>query len=196
MPMYAVRHSSLSLAVALALATAASLASAAKPQIDLEDHFEFDASLSAPYLANADHARDFGLQFRFPGANDGTMIVWRVDVLDNAGAAVRTWHGESKLAEGLGAAQINWSEFDPQNGPVPYGFYKARMQAYALDNYSERLGYGTLAQRVDSALRNNANEAVEQTFDIQVGTMTPPSMPAFAPLRTGAHLRANAMSVA
>ncbi|TLY50406.1 MAG: carbohydrate-binding protein CenC [Gammaproteobacteria bacterium] len=195
MPMYAVRHSSLSLAVALALATAASLASAAKPQIDLEDHFEFDASLSAPYLANADHARDFGLQFRFPGANDGTMIVWRVDVLDNAGAAVRTWHGESKLAEGLGAAQINWSEFDPQNGPVPYGFYKARMQAYALDNYSERLGYGTLAQRVDSALRNNANEAVEQTFDIQVGTMTPPSMPAFAPLRTGAHLRANAMSV-
>ena len=194
MPMYAVRHRSLSLAVAFALAAAASLASAAKPQVDLEDHFEFDASLSAPYVANADHTRDFGLQFRFPGANDGTMIVWRLDVLDNAGAVVRTWRGESKLTDGFGAAQIAWSEFDPQNGPLPYGFYKTRMQAYALDNYSERLGYGTLAQRVDSALKANAGEMVEQESDIQVGTMTPPSMPAFEPLRTGNQMRTHAMS--
>ncbi len=194
MPLYAVSRRSLSFAVALALTTAASLASAAKPQVDLEDHFEFDAILSAPYLARADHTRDFAMEFRFPGANDGTMVVWRLDVLDNTGAAVRTWRGESKLTNGLGTTNVNWSEFDPQNGPLSYGFYKTRLQAYALDNYSERLGYGTLAQRVDGALKANGAEVVDQEWEIQVGSMPAPSMPAFDRLPVGAGVHTHATS--
>jgi len=198
MHLFGLRHQRLSLVIAGALAAASPFAvAAAGPGFDYEDHYEFDATLSAPYTAAADASRDFNLQFRFPGADDNTVVVWRLDIVNDAGFEVRTWRGESSLVHGIGAAQVHWSELDPQNGPLPYGFYHTRMRAYSLDPYAERgLSYGTLQQRVENALSDESHEVIEQTWDIQVGYVATPEMPAFAPLPVGAgpHLHAQSVS--
>ena len=54
--------------LALALAVGAFIAPAAAR--DYEDHYEFEASLDAPYRADAAHFRTFDMEFRFPGADE------------------------------------------------------------------------------------------------------------------------------
>jgi len=191
MPHLAARRR-LALVIALALGIGSPLAIAAPSSIDYEDHFEFDASLDAPYVADAAHSREFTLHFRFPGAADGSVIGWKLEIVDANGAVVRTWRGEETLQRGSVDAQVRWSEFGPQNGALPNGIYTARMSAYALPSY---LGggdtYGTLAQRVDAALGNSSNDIIEQDSEVKVGYVEPPLMPAFAPLPTSASTHAS-----
>ncbi len=197
MPLFALRHHRLSLVIAFALATTSPFAAATKPGFDYEDHYEFDATLGAPYLAAGDASRDFDLRFRFPGADYDTVVAWRLDIVNDAGFEVRTWHGEASLNSGVGAAQVHWSELDPQNGPLPYGFYHVRMRAYSLNPYTERgISYGSLQQRVERAFSDNADEVIEQTQDIQVGVVLPPEMSEFASLPVGAGTHLHAQSVA
>ena len=155
--------------------------------MDYQDHYEFEASLNAPYRAEADHSRTFGMQFRFPGADDGSIVAWRLDIVDADGFVVRTLRGESTLQLGEAQAQVRWSERDPQNGPLAFGFYQARMRAHAINSLTgSGYGYGALEQRVDHALAANSAEVEEQTFDIQVGNVARPAMPKFDALPTGA----------
>jgi hypothetical protein len=60
----------------LAATVALVLSAVATPilALDYQDHYEFEASLNAPYRASADHSRTFNLDFRFPGADDGSVI--------------------------------------------------------------------------------------------------------------------------
>jgi PKD repeat protein len=154
---------------------------------DYLDHYEFEASLHAPYRADANQSREFELQFHFPGADAGTVAAWRVDIISSNRTTVRTLRGESALNEiGDGTAKVVWSERDPANVGLAYGFYKARMQAYPLNPLTERsFGYGPLDQRVDRALLAHRDEIEEQSWDIQVGDVAPPRMPVFAHLPTG-----------
>ena len=172
----------------LALAVTACLfAAPAVHAMDYEDHYEFEASLSAPYMASADHYRSFQLDFRFPGADDGTLIAWRLDVMGDNGFVVRTFRGESQLTDGSAQETVRWSERDAQNGPLPNGFYKARMRAYAINPAIDHgLAFGGLQERVDRALAIDPAALREQTFDVQVGAMPKPAMPAFARLATNA----------
>ncbi len=113
------------LAIAFGLAVSSGTAFAT----DYQDHYEFEASLYAPYTASADHSRIFDLHFRFPGADDGTVVAWRVDIADDDGFTVRTLRGESHIVNGEGSQRVPWSERDPQNGSLAYGFYHVRMRA-------------------------------------------------------------------
>ena len=175
-----------SLARFIALATAVAAAPCVQA-MDYQDHYEFEASLNAPYRAAADHSRTFDLAFRFPGADDGSVVAWRLDIVDADGFVVRTLRGESTLQYGLAQAQVRWSERDPRNGPLGYGIYQARMRAHAINSLTgSGYGYGALEERVDHALAANAAEVEEQTFDIQVGNVARPVMPRFEALPTGA----------
>lgn len=177
--------------IALSLSGFAPVAQA----IDYQDHYEFEASLNAPYRAQADHSRTFELNFRFPGADDGSVVAWRLDIVDGDGFIVRTFRGEASLDAGIAGAQIHWSERDPQNGPLPYGFYQAHLRAHALNPLTQGgLAYRALDQRIDEALAVNEAEVEEQTFAIQVGPVAPPSMPAFKPLHTGGLMSATTQS--
>ena len=177
----------------LAIALGLSVSSGAVLATDYQDHYEFEASLHAPYTASADHSRLFDLHFRFPGADDGTVVVWRVDIADDDGFTVRTLRGESRIVNGEGSQRVPWSERDPQNGSLAYGFYHVRMRAYALNPLTERsFAYAPLNQRVEQALLINPDEVAEQTFDIQVGNMTKPVMPQFAALPTSASQKTSA----
>ena len=70
------------------------------------------------------------------------------------------------------------------------------MSACAINPLTQRsLAFGSLDQRVDRALTIDRQAVEEQTFDIQVGNLPKPSMPAFAALRSGAEARSLAKSV-
>jgi PKD repeat protein len=181
----ALRRRSLAQFIALAATVVAAPCAQA---MDYLDHYEFDAALSAPYRAAADHSRTFDLRFRFPGADDGTTVAWRLDITDSDGVIVRRLRGESTLGDGEGSAQVRWSERDPQNGPLAFGFYKVHLRAHALNPLTDSaLAFGPLDQRVDNALRFAEDD--DQVFDIQVGNVARPAMPAFAALPTGADAR-------
>jgi hypothetical protein len=170
----------------IALASCGFAAPAAQA-FDYQDHYEFEASLDAPYRAGPDHARTFGLQFRFPGAQDSSVVAWRLDIVDADGYPIRTLRGESTLLDGTAEAKARWSEGDPRNAPLSAGFYQVRMRAHAINALTGRgYAFGPLEQRVDDALSANASEVEEQTFDIQVGNVARPAMPKFDALPTGA----------
>ncbi len=165
--------------------------------VDYQDHYEFEASLNAPYRASTDHYRTFGLDFRFPGADAGSVVSWRLEILGDNGLVVRAFHGESFLTEGKADAQVRWSERDPANSPLAFGIYRARMTAYAINPITQRsLGLGGLDERVERALAFEPESNEVQQFDIQVGNLPRPAMVSFAPLERGASQGAATMSKA
>jgi len=160
---------------------------------DYLDHYEFEASLHAPYRADAHHARNFSLQFRFPGADDGDAVAWRLDLVDANGFELRSWRGEALLADGAGKATVNFSEHEMR---LADGIYRVRMRAYSLNPLTENgLRYRTVEERVDAALFAHARELEDQTFDIQIGNVPKPAMPTFQALATGARPQATTNSV-
>jgi hypothetical protein len=73
------RFSKLAHALCCALVVAAP-AYAARP-----DHTEFDATLAAPFLGAHGDAREFGLQFSFPEADDPSVVAWKLEVVSPEG---------------------------------------------------------------------------------------------------------------
>ena len=171
----------------------AATAFAAPRDSDYLDHYEFEASLHAPYRADSQHARNFDLRFRFPGADDGAAVAWRVDLVDMNGFELRTWRGESLLADGQGRAMVNFSEREMR---LADGIYHVRMRAYSLNPLTENgLRYRSVEERVDATLAAHRQELEDQTFDIQIGNVPKPSMPAFKPLASGARAQPTINSV-
>jgi len=165
--------------------------------MDYQDHYEFEASLNAPYRASTDHYRTFDLNFRFPGADAGSIVAWRLEILGDNDFVVRNFHGESFLDNGKADTQVRWSERDPANGPLAFGIYHARMTAYAINPITQRsLGLGGLDERVERALAFEPESNEVQQFDIQVGNLPRPAMVTFAPLARGASQDAVTMSKA
>ena len=177
----AIRISRIALAIALAVGVIIAPAAAR----DYEDHYEFEASLDAPYRADASHFRTFAMQFRFEGADEGSVVAWRLEIVNEDGFVARSWNGESYLRDGFADAQVRWSEREAQNGVMPYGVYQARMTAYAVNPITQgAIGLNSLDQRVEEALRLSPDEVVEQTSDLVVGSIVRPAMPEFGHLRT------------
>ncbi|GAC1627948.1 MAG: CehA/McbA family metallohydrolase [Nevskia sp.] len=145
---------------------------------NIQDHFEFEAQLSAPYRAETSSRRDVDLQFRFPGALPGTVAVWRVDLVDPASRVLRSWHGQTHIDDGKASDRLSWFERDPQNGLLAAGIYQLRLRATTLD--AGKLGivsFGSLQQGIDAVLAAGAVE--EQRWPIQIGEPARPSMPVF-----------------
>lgn len=158
------------LAPFLSLALWSGMAGAAVP----DDHREFEATLDAPYRGQGGDgglrlpdARTFTLSFDYPGLQRPQAAAWRLELLTRSGQPVMRWQGKATLSGGPVDVPVRWQGSIAGRRPAP-GTYRVRLHA-----------------RVDG-------EDVEQSWEIAVGELAAPALPAFAPLPTGRDARAPA----
>jgi hypothetical protein len=148
--------------------------------IDYADHYEFEGTLVAPFKADATGRRDVDLLFRFPGADNGTAIAWRLELLSPEDLVLRAWRGESRLDSGAAKDVLTWYERDRLNGLLPDDLYSLRLIATPLDaTKAGALATVALDERVDRILQLAGPDRQEQTFPIQIGN---PAKPAIVPM--------------
>lgn len=145
----------------------------------LPDHQEFGVALQVPFSATA--TRPITLHFEYPGAAPGTPIAWEVDVLDASGQVRRHWQGSTTLAKARDSlVRMNWDGRDAQRAALVSGYYTVRLRALALDDtVIARIGSG-LANQALALAQARAPELIEQQrYDVMVGSVAKPAMPAF-----------------
>jgi hypothetical protein len=143
------------------------------------DHREFEATLHAPYTGDATAgARIFTLDFDYPLVKRAQDVAWRVELVSPAGDVLRSWLGATRLSGKPASVALNWNG-QADNRPLADGVYQVRMQAIAQD----AAGKGKLSDAdVEQRLAAGADELVEQAWDISVGQVQQPAMPAFKAL--------------
>jgi hypothetical protein len=147
----------------------------------LPDHEEFDAALKVPFKAQGNRA--IGLYFSYPGVASGTPVAWTVDLLDTHGAVLRSWRGQAALRTGGTQAQVMWDGLGANGQALASGYYTVRLRAIALDNdVVARVGTGLAGQAMAAAQARAPQLVEEQRYDVLVGNIGAPAMPAFKPL--------------
>ena len=141
------------------------------------EHSEFEATLSAPYLGDGaagagrggagrgrPEARSFALSFDYPGLARRLSARWQLELIGPGGGKVlQRWQGSAPLGGQPREVTVRWQGLLNGRDPAP-GIYRVRMRAAA----GER----------------TAGETVEQSWEIAVGRLAAPAMPAFTPLPT------------
>jgi hypothetical protein len=149
------------------------------------DHHEFEATLEAPYRGERGDAREFVLHFAFPDATDPATVAWRLEVEDAAGNRVQSWYGEAPFYGKPVDVRVAWDGRDAARRALASAHYRVRLTAATGEPLLTRTQTGDLVARVEQAL-TQADHAIEQTWDIEVGTPPKPTMPAFDGLAVGA----------
>ena len=155
----------------LVAAIAASLAvSASAVEFATPDHYEFDASIAAPFRAQGGRF-PMQLHFDYPGAGDRTAAAWRLDVLAPDGRIVASDRGMTRLGGRHVLVPASWNGRTAQGPVAAPGYYTLRLQAVPtlVDPRDTR----PIPVRIDEAFRLFADERVEQTYDVQVGAVAP-----------------------
>ena len=152
------------------------------------DHREFEATLHVPYQADAKavaaktEARTFTLEFEYPHVARAQNISWRVELVSPAGQVVQHWQGVQRLYKKKVELKVRW-DGRIDNITTPDGLYQVRMQAVSHD--APLLGaVDTSDAAIEQALGAAGDELVEQSWDLALGKMAAPVMPAFQPLQT------------
>lgn len=144
----------------------------------LPDHHALEATLLAKPSAQ-------GMQFEvaasFPDAPSGMRSYWTIVVRNPAGAEIAVLPGESLLdSNGEARDQRSLTRSD-----LPAGWYSAELKATAIEPWMQgRINDDSLATRVSRALRFAPNGVVEQRWELPMGAIERPRMPAFAGLST------------
>jgi hypothetical protein len=172
---------SLSLALFLSLALGASQTGFASEQ----DHREFEATLHAPYTAQAaQEARTFTLEFSYPFARQAQNVAWRLELIDAAQRVIQRWQGAERLTGKPVEVKVNWSG-RAGDAALRDGVYQVRLVAVAVAAEAHAKG-APPADEVEALLDADGGEHIEQSWDIVVGEPDSVPMPAFAPLPTRA----------
>ena len=138
------------------------------------DHSEFEASLAAPYRGDASGARSFTLVFDYPLAAAPQSVAWRLELLAPNGRVVRRWDGAQALVRGPVSVDVRWNgRIGSGAAPAPAGMYRVRLQAWSR-------AAAAVAARVRAPAAPDA--VVLQQWDIAVGRIDAPPMPAFRAL--------------
>lgn len=166
---------------------------AAPMQIHHPDHYEFDASLSAPFHANAQGIYPLTLQFDYPGADRQTLAAWQVDVLDAKSHVVSRWIGETPLSTQHNKYVLTWNGRDNLGHSLNAGYYSVRLRAVPSANSAVGAG-ASLFDRVHRAFGLFRSEQVQQIYDITLGNPPAPQMPVFHALPHGAQARSGKSS--
>ena len=154
----------------------------------LPDHEEFETGLYVPFQGAG--VRTVLLHFSYPGAAQGTPVAWSVDLLDGQGHVQRNWQGQSALRAGGTQARVAWDGRGASGETLSPGFYTVRLRAIALDGDAvQRIGTGLPAGALAAASAKAPQLIEEQRYDVQVGSVARPQMPAFTALR---HARSGA----
>lgn len=161
----------------------------------LPDHQEFDAALQVPFQAHA--GRAIVMHFEYPGAASGTPVAWQVAVLDRGGQVLREWDGGATLHPRTTQLRVDWDGLDSRHQALPAGYYTVRLRAIALDDdNARRIGTGIATQALQLAAQRAPEQIIEQRYDIQVGHVAAPAMPAFTALPRHGATMANTLAVA
>ena len=143
------------------------------------DHREFEATLHAPYTGNgAADGRTFTLQFEYPHVATAQDVVWRLEIVAPSGEVVQRWHGVEALSNKAVKVPVRWAGRDDSR-VMRDGVYQVRLAALSQDAAIK--GKVTEAQ-VDAMLAAGGDERVDQEWDIAVGQLDAPVMPAFQAL--------------
>jgi hypothetical protein len=144
-----------------ALMLSAGFAGAA--QASKADHQEFEATLHAPFAADAKasselpEARTFKLSFEYPFLEQAKSVSWTLEVVSPDGVTVQQWQGKRPLAAKQVDVRVAWD--GRGDGMIlSDGVYEVRLRA------------------------TDGDEEVEQSWEIGVGKRVAQAMPAFAPL--------------
>lgn len=188
MPSHSLKLVSRAIALLAALsATGLAIGGAISP-----DHQEFEATLHVPYRAEATaiaEARSFTLRFEYPQVDRTQTVSWRLELLDPAGALMQRWYGVETLVKGELAVQVDWAGRQAGMAAAD-GVYQVRLSATSADANGQLPSVGLMEDFVEAALNAANAEVVEQAWEMQVGVLTPPAMPAFKPLATASTVRA------
>jgi hypothetical protein len=149
------------------------------------DHHEFEATLEAPYRGERGDAREFVLHFAFPDATDPATVAWRLEIEDDAGNRVQSWYGEAPFYGKPVDVRVAWDGRDAARRALSSAHYRVRLTAATGEPLLTRTASGDLVARVEQAL-SAAEHAIEQNWDIEVGTPAKPAMPKFDGLAVGA----------
>jgi hypothetical protein len=146
--------------LALAVFFACSCAAAAAGP---SEHREFEATLDAPFVGDspAAAARTFTITFDYPGLARVETVDWRLDLVGPTGKAVAHWGGARRMGRVPASIRVRWNGRTSAGQP-PAGIYKVSMRASVRGAPPE--------------------DAVEQSWDVEVGQVAPPPMPRFDPL--------------
>lgn len=172
--------------LALAVSVALSGAQAATPGTKNPDHFEFDASLVAPYnAADTTAARQFTLNFNYPGANYLQTVAWRLELVAPNGTVVQRWEDESAYQGRPLAVNVAWAGRVGAASNLPDGIYKIRMSSTVADPVLASTISGDRSVRVSRMLAMaRGHDLKQQVWDIRVGNPARPVMPKFNALPT------------
>ncbi|HTA66035.1 MAG TPA: FlgD immunoglobulin-like domain containing protein, partial [Xanthomonadaceae bacterium] len=154
------------------------------------DHYEFSGSLNVPFHPDAHHPDAHGsypltLYFDYPGAGSSTLAAWQVDVTDAHGHSVRRWIGEIPMPKQHVQYRLAWDGHDNAGHAVPAGFYTVRLRAVPTVHGKSDFG-ASLGDRVKGAFDLFRSEQEDQSYDVMVGNVPAPKMPAFHALPHGA----------
>jgi len=169
----------LALPLCLAAAVSASAAGTHKDGlIRLPDHYEFDAQLNAAFQANAVGQYPIAVRFDFPAGASVTTGTWQLDVVSPQGKVVQRWIGETPLVDGRGNYQFTWNGKDSKGASLKAGFYTLRLRAVPAVMLDEERNLSRF-ERAKRSFQLARDEMVEQRYDVRVGNVAYPGMPAF-----------------
>jgi hypothetical protein len=169
-------RSLLAVALTLAIAGAASATEFAHP-----DHYEFDASIAAPFRAQAGRF-PMQLHFDYPGAGGKTAAAWRLEVVASDGRIVARDRGLTKLGGRHVVVPATWNGRTEAGTAAAPGYYTLRLRA--VPTVADASDTRPTQSRIDEAFALFADEVVEQGYDVQVGDVAPARVTPRQPLRT------------
>ena len=112
-------------AVALLAAACTSLGAA---EFSHPDHYEFDASIYAPFKVQGERW-PITLHFDYPGAGDATDAAWTLDILAPDGRVVGKRSGIAPLRGQHVRVPASWNGRDAASRDVAPGYYTLRLRA-------------------------------------------------------------------
>jgi hypothetical protein len=136
---------------------------------DDSDHREFDATLHAPYHGDtaAGEARTFSIVFDYPQVDAAQLVSWRLDLLTTDGRVAGQWSGVTSLFRDPVSIDVRWDGL-AEGAAAPAGIYRVQLRAWSRDE--------------SAAGAVGPDGIVEQSWDIAVGRVAAPPMPAFRAL--------------
>lgn len=172
------------------------LASNAPALASIADHHEFEATLHVPFKANVDartgnESRYFTMEFDYPLVQREQAVTWRLELLNANGKLVEKWYGIEKLFKQPVTTKVLWAGRRFGSKSLPDGMYQVRLTATA--NEATALSRtGSTELTVDNSLSRGAVDVTTQSWPMQVGAVTAPSMPAFSALPQSQRIKAQA----
>lgn len=148
------------------------------------DHYEFDATLQAPFKTSSGRW-PVVLHFDYPAAGGITTAAWTLDAIAPDGRVVRSWQGITSLTNQRARVALQWDGRGQAGQSLAAGYYTLRLRAAPSVSMADDATTST-AQRIDEAFTAFADEIHEQTYDVMVGNVAAARTTLRKPMQVGA----------